>query len=147
MLALALHNVTTFDSVHLVSNNGGAAAAAENAVSSKSSHLSITLPCKKLLRSSSASSYNITVVYMNDFCSVNKCFLGIISQRNEGCNHPLSLARCCNSVVSSSSSNEDDLDEFDKTTNKKSSDSKKAMPCGKILQVDDDLLFNMIKMA
>jgi hypothetical protein len=84
---------------------------------------------------------------MNDFCSVNKCFLGIISQRNEGCNHPLSLARCCNSVVSSSSSNEDDLDEFDKTTNKKSSDSKKAMPCGKILQVDDDLLFNMIKMA
>jgi hypothetical protein len=154
MLALALHNVTTFDSVHLISNNGGAAAAVaadmrdENAVSSKSSHLSITLPCKKLLRSSSGSSYNITVVYMNDFCSVNKCFLGIISPRKEGCSLPLSpIARCCNSVVSSSSLNEDDSDDVEKAANNKSADSKKALPCGKILQVDDDLLFNMIKRA
>jgi hypothetical protein len=150
MLALALHNVTTFDSVHLIGNNGRAAPAAaaaderdENVVSSKSSHLSITLPCKKSLRSSSASSYNITVVYIDDFCSVKKCFLGIISQRKDGCvSVPLSLARC-NSVVSSSS-NEDASDDVDKGSNEK---IKQTLPCGKILQIDDDLLFNMIKRA
>eukprot|EP00574_Skeletonema_japonicum_P004829 CAMPEP_0201726116 /NCGR_PEP_ID=MMETSP0593-20130828/9278_1 /ASSEMBLY_ACC=CAM_ASM_000672 /TAXON_ID=267983 /ORGANISM="Skeletonema japonicum, Strain CCMP2506" /LENGTH=340 /DNA_ID=CAMNT_0048217585 /DNA_START=188 /DNA_END=1210 /DNA_ORIENTATION=+ len=159
MLALALHNVTTFDSVHLITNNSArastdATAAAidtrdENIATPMTSHLSITLPCNKLLQSSSASSYNITVVYMNDFCSVKKCFLGIISRGKDGCNLPSSLARS-NSVVSSSStsSNDDDeSDNLDKAASKKSNDSKTALPCGKILQIDDDLLFAMIKKA
>ena len=104
----------------------------------KSSHLSITLPCNKLLRSSSASSYNITVVYMNDFYSVKKCFLGIISQGNDSCNVRSSLTRC-HSVVSSSSSNGDFSDVAE------SKNIKTAMPCGKIVQIDDDMLFTMIK--
>eukprot|EP00985_Skeletonema_marinoi_P015032 scaffold7670_cov120-Skeletonema_marinoi.AAC.1 len=148
MLALALHNVTTFDSVHLItnSNNGGASAGAASAVTSKTSHLSITLPCNQLIQSSSASSYNITVVYMNDFCSIKKCFLGIISQGKDGCNVPSSLARS-NSVVSSSSSNDDESNSVCKAASNMSNDSKTALPCGKILQIDDNLLFAMIKRA
>jgi len=159
MLALALHNVTTFDSVHLITNNSARASAdataaaihtrEENVATPMTSHLSITLPCNKLLQSSSASSYNITVVYMNDFSSIKKCFLGIISQGKDGCNVPSSLARC-NSVVSSSStsSNDDEAEDyFGKVASKERSDSKTALPCGKILQIDDDLLFAMIKKA
>lgn len=160
MLALALHNVTTFDSVHLITNNNSARASSdataaaihtrkENIATPMTSHLSITLPCNKLLQSSSASSYNITVVYMDDFSSVKRCFLGIISQGKVGCNVPSSLARC-NSVVSSSStsSNDDESeDSVGKAASNKSNDSKTALPCGKILQIDDDLLFAMIKKA
>ncbi len=158
MLALALHNVTTFDSVHLITNkrdrasSDATAAAAihtseENIATPMTSHLSITLPCNKLLQSSStSSSYNITVVYMNDFCSVKKCFLGIISQGKRGCNVPSSLARC-NSVVSSSSTSSKDDESEDNGGKTASKDSKTALPCGKILQIDDDLLFAMIKKA
>lgn len=138
MLALALHNVTTFDSVHLISNKRDTRD--ENVVVSKTSHLSITLPCNKLLQSTSASSYNITVVYMNDFSSVKKCFLGIISQGKDDRNVPSALARS-NSVVSSSSSS------IGSAANNKSSGAKAALPCGKILQIDDDLLFALIKKA
>lgn len=138
MLALALHNVTTFDSVHLISNKRDTRD--ENVVVSKTSHLSITLPCNKLLQSTSASSYNITVVYMNDFSSVKKCFLGIISQGKDDRNVPSALARS-NSVVSSSSSS------IGSAANNKCSGAKAALPCGKILQIDDDLLFALIKKA
>ena len=139
MLALALHNVTTFDSVHLISNKSDKRD--ETLAVSKTSHLSITLPCKKLLQSSSASSYNITVVYMNDFSSVKKCFLGIISQGKNGCTIPPPLARS-NSVISSSSSS------IGGATSNESSDSKATtLPCGKILQIEDDLLFALIKKA
>lgn len=157
MLALALHNVTTFHSVHLITNkrdraSADATAAAaihtreEHIATPMTSHLSITLPCNKLLQSSCTSSYNITVVYMNDFCSVKKCFLGIISQSEKGRSVPSSLVRC-DSVMSSSSTSSNDDESEDNVGKTASKDSKTALPCGKILQIDDDLLFAMIKKA
>ena len=147
MLALALHNVTSFDSIHLIGNKAAADMRDESQEPSKSSHLSITLPCNKLLRSSLTSSYNITVIYMNDIVNVKKCFLGIITKEEDCCRASSTFTRC-NSVVSSSSLKEHYADNDDNTENNIGNESSKvALPCGRILRIDDDMLFTMIKKA
>jgi len=122
MLALSLHNIDV-DKVENLSMNeeidpGTPVRGRQNQLKSYASHLSITVPCKPFRKSSI--SYNITVVFMDDIASNERCFLGILTPRPT-----------TQDVVRADSM---------ETT----SSTPRRVPCGKIVRVDDNLLCRLL---
>lgn len=148
MVALSLHNIgianvenfvlggkqeDTSSDVEVDPNNGGE--------SRQPSHLSITLPCRAFRNSSVL--YNITVVFMNDDSSVERCFLGILTPRaRSGNTDDDSLSSHASYVSSGASSNL--AEEPNSTAGASDDDMPLQLPCGKILRVDDDVLCHLL---
>lgn len=135
MLALALHDISIVEDT----------ASSQDETSFVSSHLSITLPCKSF-GDDSSSSYDITIIYMDDLSS--RCFVGIltpspqIKTRNiKRCDSSLSCSDSsqCGGQISSSDSAEDSHEE---TTD--DYEAFETLPTGRVLRLSDDHLCRMI---
>jgi hypothetical protein len=141
MVALSLHNIGVAEVEHFVpgENQTGASSEAEldqNGVElSSSSHLSITLPCKAFRRSSVK--FNITIVFMDDEYSRERCFLGLLTPQDTPNGWD-------DTSLSSNESNPSDMISSNPDEGARDSSTVPRLPCGKVLRVDDNVLCQML---
>ncbi|ACI64373.1 predicted protein [Thalassiosira pseudonana CCMP1335] len=130
MLALALHEDVVVADVDTSSSPSDEKS--DDGSGKKTSHLAITLLCKKFRGSDTR--YNITIIFMDDDSPMKRCFFGVLTPSSPSGHHGNKDEATVNCIAPSVLSDDSD-----------NASPAPSLPTGKILRVGDDLLCQLLQ--